>query len=110
MIDSQFGKMPRTLVRRRISRFNRSVGLFDQTFVQTGFGAWVYANTSSSDSSKYAETCGNFGFKRSTTSRAWTQVEVKSRQVDTTQRIGSQKNITVEVVDEAERAVDMATG
>lgn len=43
MMDSRFGKIPTTSVRRRTSRFNRSVGLFDHTFVHTGFEAAVNA-------------------------------------------------------------------
>ncbi len=49
---SRLGKIPTMSVRRRISRFNRSVGLFDQTFVHTAFGAWVNASSSSRASSR----------------------------------------------------------
>ena len=43
---------PTTSVRRRISRFSRSVGLLDQTLVHTAFGAVVNASSSSSASSR----------------------------------------------------------
>ena len=46
MIEPRSGKIPTTSVRRRISRFSRSLGLFDQIWRHRPRGNWVKARIS----------------------------------------------------------------
>lgn len=60
MIASRVGKIPTESVRRRISRFRRSVGLFDQIWVHTSLGNVVNASTSARACSRCSATAGSF--------------------------------------------------
>ncbi|EST35488.1 hypothetical protein M878_05355 [Streptomyces roseochromogenus subsp. oscitans DS 12.976] len=68
------GKMPTTSVRRRISLFSRSCGLFDQICRQISRGKAVKASTSCWAASKWAAALGNLAPSASRTCRicAWT--------------------------------------
>jgi hypothetical protein len=59
------GKIPTTSVRRRISRFSRSEGLFDQIWRQTSFGNAVKASRSARAASRCSATAGSLSVRAS---------------------------------------------
>ena len=68
---SRLGKIPTTSVRRRISRFRRSVGLFDQICFQISFGNTVNARISSLADSRCANERGSLCSSASRTRSNW---------------------------------------
>ena len=71
MTLSRFGKIPTTSVRRRISRFSLSVGLFDQIYFQISFGNTVNARIYSRAPSRCAKLFGSLCSRAANTRSNW---------------------------------------